>query len=85
MRIRTFFLALLGVCLVFNYNVKADDEIDADADPLNPGKKKPRIYVGPVAGYNRSLHTGGFASIAKGTASCPTFESGTENGYYFGF
>lgn len=85
MRIRTFFLALLGVCMVLSYNVKAaDDEIEADADPLNPGKKKPRIYVGPVAGYNRSLHTGGFASIAKGTASCPTFESGTENGFYFG-
>jgi hypothetical protein len=84
MRIRTFFLALLGVCMVLSYNVKAaDDEIDADADPLNPGKKPPRIFVGPVAGYNRSLHTGGFASISKG-ASCPTFEQGTENGFYLG-
>ncbi len=85
MRIRTFFLALLGVCMVLNYNVKADDEPASDASPLEPGKKPPRIYVGPVAGYNRSLHTGGFASIAKGTASCPTFEQGTENGFYLGF
>ena len=85
MRIRTFFLALLGVCMVISYNVKAADDDDASATPLDPAKKKPRIFIGPVAGYNRSLHTGGFASIAKGTASCPTFEQGTENGFYLGF
>ncbi|MBN9399209.1 MAG: hypothetical protein J0I17_03435 ['Candidatus Kapabacteria' thiocyanatum] len=53
------------------------------ADPLIPAKSKPRIYVGPVAGYNRSLHSSGFQSVA-GDVLCPDFTTGTANGYYFG-
>lgn len=79
MRVRTLFLTLLGVCLVSAGSMKAQDL----SDPLNPQKQKPRIYVGPVAGYNRSLHAGGFSSRFS-EASCPNFESGTNNGYYFG-
>jgi len=54
------------------------------ANPLIPAKARPRIYVGPVVGYNRSLHSSGFQSIA-GDVLCPDFTSGTDNGYYFGF
>lgn len=61
-------------------NAPDEDEL---SDPLNPAKAPPRIYLGPVAGYNRSMHSGGFPSIS-GEASCPQFETGTENGYYFG-
>ncbi len=57
--------------------------IVADSDPLNPGKKPPRIYVGPVAGFNRSLHSGGLQSQSL-PAPCPEFDSGTENGFYAG-
>lgn len=54
------------------------------ANPLIPAKARPRIYVGPVVGYNRSLHSSGFQSVA-GDILCPDFTSGTDNGFYVGF
>lgn len=56
------------------------DELD---DPLNPKKAPPRIYVGPVAGFNRSMHGGGLRSQSY-DANCPDFDIGTENGFYVG-
>jgi hypothetical protein len=53
------------------------------ANPLVPAKAKPRIYVGPVAGYNRSLHASGFQSVS-GDVLCPDFTQGSGNGYYAG-
>ena len=53
------------------------------ANPLVPAKGRPRIYVGPVIGYNRSLHASGFQSVA-GDVLCPDFTQGSGNGYYFG-
>lgn len=53
------------------------------ANPLIPAKSRPRIYVGPVGGYNKSLHSSGFQSVA-GDVLCPDFTSGTANGYYVG-
>lgn len=53
------------------------------ANPLIPEKSRPRIYVGPVVGYNRSLHASGFESIA-GDILCPQFTQGSGNGYYAG-
>ncbi len=67
--------------LVFSVGtVCAQQEI---ANPLVPAKSKPRIYVGPVVGYNRSLHSSGFESIA-GDVLCPQFTHGSGNGYYVG-
>ncbi|MFM8840433.1 MAG: hypothetical protein ACKOFB_04970 [bacterium] len=59
------------------------DAYSQAADPRKPQAKKSPLLVGPVAGYNKSMHSGGFASIAN-DANCPTFETGTNNGYYFG-
>lgn len=53
------------------------------ANPLIPAKSKPRIYIGPVAGVNRSMHASGFQSVA-GDVLCPDFTHGSGNGYYFG-
>lgn len=53
------------------------------ANPLVPAERAPRIYVGPVIGYNRALHASGFQSIA-GDVLCPDFTEGNGNGYYFG-
>lgn len=79
-----FFSWLFFFCLItaLPASILAQEEEEL-SDPLNPTKAPPRIYLGPVAGYNRSVHSGGFPSIA-GDVSCPKFESGTENGYYFG-
>jgi hypothetical protein len=53
------------------------------ANPLIPAKSRPRIFVGPVIGYNRSLQSSGFQSISDDVL-CPEFTSGVANGYYFG-
>ncbi|NQW29247.1 MAG: hypothetical protein HQ472_01880 [Ignavibacteria bacterium] len=75
------FIQILIIALLFGgSSVFAQQEL---ANPLIPAKSSPRIYVGPVAGYNRSLHSSGFESIS-GDVLCPTFTSGTANGYYFG-
>lgn len=58
----------------------SQDDLD---DPLAPKKAPPRIYVGPVAGFNRSMHGGGLKSSAGGVP-CPQFDIGTENGFYAG-
>ncbi len=76
---RNFFVttALLAVCAG---SLLAQQEL---ANPLVPAASKPRIYVGPVAGYNRSLHSSGFQSVS-GDVLCPDFTQGSGNGYYFG-
>jgi hypothetical protein len=53
------------------------------ANPLVPAQRRPRVYVGPVVGYNRALHSSGFQSVA-GDVLCPTFETGSGNGFYAG-
>lgn len=61
-------------------SVTAQQEL---ANPLIPAKSRPRIYVGPVGGYNKALHSSGFQSVA-GDVLCPDFSSGTANGFYLG-
>ncbi|MFW6276449.1 MAG: hypothetical protein ACOC2K_02105, partial [Bacteroidota bacterium] len=53
------------------------------ATPLGPEQKKKPIYIGPVFGYNRSIHTFEIPSFAD-DALCPTFENGNDNGFYAG-
>ena len=79
MRLMRLFIALAALTFFFT-----SDAFSQAADPRKPQAKKSPILVGPVAGYNKSMHSGGFSSIAA-DANCPTFETGTENGYYFGF
>jgi hypothetical protein len=73
------FIALAALTFFFT-----SDAFSQAADPRKPQAKRSPILIGPVAGYNKSMHSGGFSSIAA-DASCPTFETGTDNGYYFGF
>lgn len=59
------------------------------ANPLEPEKAPTRIYIGPVGGYNRSMHTGEFQSIPPelnndNLVPCPVFNGGTNNGFYVG-
>ncbi len=77
------FLICLSTALPTILSAQSGQDEDELSNPLEPAKAPPRIYLGPVAGYNRSIHAGGFPSVS-GDASCPKFETGTENGYYFG-
>jgi|GEM_PF-167441 len=75
--------AFCAAFLLATSTVYAQQEIGARATPLQPARRAPRVYVGPVFGYNRSLHSSSFRSIAD-DALCPTFEQGTDNGFFVG-
>lgn len=75
--------AFVVVFLAATGSMVAQQELGARSNPLVPEKSAPRIYVGPVVGYNRSLQSSGFQSVA-GDVLCPEFTEGTGNGYYFG-
>lgn len=80
---RRFATAVFAVFLAATGSMFAQQELGARSNPLVPERSAPRIYLGPVVGYNRSLHSSGFQSVA-GDVLCPQFEQGTDNGFYVG-
>ena len=80
---RRFATAVFAVFLAATGSMVAQQELGARSNPLVPERSAPRIYLGPVVGYNRSLHSSGFQSVA-GDVLCPQFEQGTDNGFYVG-
>lgn len=51
--------------------------------PLGPGKGSAAIYLGPVAGFNRAVHSANLASFADDPL-CPFFTNGSSNGFFIG-
>lgn len=75
-----FLLAFLIVLIALpgiRLNAQADPE-----NPLMPTYERPPIYIGPVIGYNRSMHSVDLASFDD--AICPRFEDGQSNGFFVG-
>ncbi|MES2765646.1 MAG: hypothetical protein V4642_07255 [Bacteroidota bacterium] len=87
MKLRTLFSIFASGIFAFSAvaSFAQDDDL---SDPLNPKAAPPRIYIGPVAGYNRAIHTGKFASIPNSVNNspvpCPIFDGGSKNGFYVG-
>ncbi|PKL86243.1 MAG: hypothetical protein CVV22_03540 [Ignavibacteriae bacterium HGW-Ignavibacteriae-1] len=52
-------------------------------NPIMPVYEEVPIYIGPVFGYNRSIHSVDLASFDE--AICPRFQDGNDNGFYVGF
>lgn len=54
--------------------------------PLGPTKKTSPFYIGPIAGYNRVLHSTNKPAIplALDDVPCPNFENGSANGFFVG-
>ncbi len=77
------FRVLYVLLLVFSLgavSVFAQEE----SDPLTPAKAPPRIYMGPIVGYNKVMNSGGFASFSN-DINCPTFADGSGNGFFGGW
>lgn len=75
-----FLLAFLIVLIAlpgFKLYSQAEPE-----NPLMPTYERPPIYIGPVIGYNRSMHTVDLASFDQ--AICPRFTDGQSNGFFVG-
>lgn len=82
MKIRLLLLAsvLLSMC---SLNLFAQDEdYDDQSSVLGPGKVPPTIYIGPVFGYNKSMHSVDLKTHDQNI--CPIFEDGNSNGFYGG-
>ncbi len=81
------YLLLIAVLISFCLgDVKAQGDLE---DPLKPFQEERPIFIGPVFGYNRTMHSVSLKSFAdagnENIAPCPTFENGQDNGFFFGF
>jgi hypothetical protein len=83
MRIHLLTLAVL--LSLFSIDTKAQ-ELE---NPLNPYQETRPIFIGPVFGYNRAMHSVSLKTFADAgnpnSAPCPTFENGNDNGFFIGF
>lgn len=53
-------------------------------DPLAPKKDTKKFFVGPIAGYNRVMHSTDRSTFQDGNIPCPKFENGSANGFFVG-
>ncbi|MBX7156695.1 MAG: hypothetical protein K1X91_17185 [Bacteriodetes bacterium] len=74
---------LLLISLGFSVSIGCLELFAQGANPLEPEAAPPRLYIGPVVGYNKVFQTGNFASFAD-EARCPTFVDGSGNGFFAG-
>jgi len=60
-----------------------------EENPLVPYQERRPIFLGPVFGYNRSMHSVSYKTYPDSNNvnidPCPTFENGNDNGFYIGF
>ena len=78
---------LTGTIIVFLLFliITACTTVQPDIDnPLVPVEKSKPIYVGPVIGYNKTMHTVDLLTFEAPTQLCKPFESGGSNGFYAG-
>ncbi len=80
MKFRLLIIGLLITTIVFSYRANAQA---GESNPLNPGQTSSAIYLGPVIGYNMSMHSVNLASFAEDPL-CPFFENGSSNGFHIG-
>ncbi|MBL7998546.1 MAG: outer membrane beta-barrel protein [Candidatus Kapabacteria bacterium] len=76
-----FLLLIVGsICSMTTLSVYAQDE----ANPLEPEKAPPKIFIGPCGGYNRVFSSGPYITYNDAISPCPSFTSGSANGFYAG-
>ncbi len=79
-RLHTLFFAI-GLLILGNVEVSYGQ--GGAATPLAPAAAPPRIYIGPIGGFNQDFHSGGFRSF-KGDVACPVFEAASATGFFAG-
>lgn len=77
MKFRFLFLGIISLFIYQSATLTAQD------NPLEPGAAGGAIYLGPVIGYNMSMHSVNLASFAEDPL-CPFFENGSANGFHIG-
>lgn len=74
---------LLAQSMGFSQGTQAtsDDLMD---DPLKISRQTAAIYLGPVFGYNKAMHSAELATFDH-AQPCPVFEDGSQSGFHVGF
>jgi hypothetical protein len=83
MKVRLLLIAIVAFLFLQSNITFAQAGLEAETSPLVPGSTTSKIYLGPVAGYNRSLHSVDLSSFVDDPL-CPFFTNGSGNGYFFG-
>lgn len=76
-----FYLMIFALFFSAFVNILAQEE--EGPTPLGPGRGSAAIYLGPVAGFNRAIHSANIASFADDPL-CPYFTNGSSNGFFVG-
>lgn len=86
MKVRLLYLAIAAMLLAPSFMALAQE--GGLEDPLTPFQKRDPIYIGPIFGYNRAMHSVTLKTFAstgqQNIATCPSFENGKDNGFYAG-
>jgi hypothetical protein len=82
MKFKFTVLSIILISLIYSPSLFSQDE--NQPSPLQPGVKQAVFNIGPVFGFNRSLHTVQLATFESKIVPCPNFENGNDNGYFFG-
>jgi hypothetical protein len=80
MKVRLLTLAIAILFLTTFSGAIAQQGLD---DPLAPAPEASAFFVGPVFGFNNSLHTVDLASFSEDPL-CPFFTDGSASGFYAG-
>jgi hypothetical protein len=79
-----FILFSISIILLFTSNsILFSQTAEDEESPIFTKSEYGVFYVGPVAGYNKSMHTVNLSSFAEDPL-CPFFSDGDDNGFYFG-
>lgn len=81
MKFRFLFLAVFALTVTLSFPSYAQVE---EPNPLEPEQSSSAIYLGPVIGYNNSMHSVDLASFAEDPL-CPFFTNGSSSGFHIGF
>jgi len=78
------FSLLVLLCAAIQVSAQQTEE-----NPLMPHQERRPIFLGPVFGYNRSMHSASLKTYPDygnvNNDPCPTFVNPNDNGFYVGF
>jgi len=79
-------LLTLAFAILFLTTFSSSNAQEGAANPLEPAPDASAIFIGPVFGFNNSLHSVNLASFADAINKplCPFFEDGSASGFYAG-
>ncbi len=74
----------LLTCIITVFLILFSFKSYSQENPIEPGQQKRPILVGPVFGYNKSMHSVELLTFDDPTKLCKPFDNGGGNGFYAG-